>query len=204
MTAVTYIVSAFNRPQALRCCLASIQCQRDTDREWYAIVADNGTGEDAIANRKIVHSFADFRIDYVHTAEYASGPQFDCYWAAEWVVANIPLPGEWIVLPSDDSYYVPVFQKTMLRIARANDLQLIYCDMLYDRRGNGKYHHKIVAPRVCEIDKTCFMLRRDCWIGFPNKPTEPIASSCDGEMIEQLVRDGIRHGRVAEPLVVHN
>jgi hypothetical protein len=204
MIAVTYIVSAFNRPQHLRGCLASLQVQ--TDPNWYAIVADNGTGDDARANWKMAHSFAvgDRRIDYCRTSEFAKSPAWDCYWSAEWIVSTIPLPGEWIVLPSDDSIYMPVFQETCLQVAREHDWQLVYTDMLYDRRGHGRYHHKVVAPRCCEIDKTCFMLRRDCWIGFPTKPQTVKASSCDGEMIEQLVRNGVRHGRVPEPLVVHS
>lgn len=200
--AVTYVISAFNRPDHLLGCMASLMVQTDDDFE--AIIADNAIDPSyQRLNEIAVEKLDDERFRHVNTQVFNNSPGFDCYHSAE-IVMDRYATGDWIVLPSDDSYYVPVFQETLLRIARANDLQLIYCDMLYDRRGNGKYHHKIVAPRACEIDKTCFMLRRDCWIGFPNKPTEPIASSCDGEMIEQLVRQGIKHGRVDEMLVVHN
>jgi hypothetical protein len=201
--AITYIVSAFNRPLHLRGCLASLQVQTDPWLE--VVVADNAPDLDMQGEHNaVVCEMRDKRFSRVNTAAHSSGPQFDCYWSAEWIVDNGLVHGEYIVLPSDDSYYVPVFQETMLAAARANDWALCYCDMLYDRRGHGRYHHKVVAPRVCEIDKTCFMLRRDCWIGFPTKPQTLKASSCDGEMIEELVRRGVRHGRVDEVLCVHN
>ena len=198
MTAVTYIVSAYDRPRSLRCCLASIQLQ--TDKNWHVIVADNG-GD--YRNREVTDSFHDPRIDHLDTAQFSTGPQWDCYWSAEWVVANIPM-GQYICLPSDDSYYVPLFQEAMLAKARAEDLGLVYCDMLYDRRIGGKYGVLNVRPASCAIDKTGFLVRRDCWIGFPNKPQTPSSSCCDGEMIAEIVRRGVRHGKVDEVLCVHN
>ena len=200
--AVTYIVSAYDRPQALRCCLASIQLQIDDDFE--CVVADNGLQRYQGEHARIVAELRDQRFSHVSTAWHSTTPAWDCYWSAEWIMKHGGTTGEFICLPSDDSYYVPLFQEAMLAEARACDLSLVYCDMLYDRRGHGKYHVKAVAPRVCEIDKTCFMLKRNSWIGFPNKPQQPISSNCDGEMIVELVSRGIRHGRVAEPLVVHN
>ena len=202
MTAVTYIVSAFNRPEALRCCLASIQLQ--TDRDWHVIVADNGpTPEAQHLNWRIVKSFDDPRIDHLDTAQFSTSPAWDCYWSAEWVVEKVPV-GQYICLPSDDSYYVPVFQEAMLAKARSEDLGLCYCDMLYDRRIGGKYSVLNVRPVSCAIDKTGFLIRRDCWIGFPNKPQTPSSSCCDGEMIAEIVSRGVRHGKVEEVLVVHN
>ena len=200
---VSYIVSAYDRPQALRCCLASLQCQSDPDFE--VIIADNATTEQLHQEHwEMMYRMYDPRFRHLDTAKVATSPAWDCYWSAEAVVEH-EAKGEWIVLPSDDSYYTPVFQATMLKAAEANNWDLAYCDMLYDRRGHGKYHHKTVAARSCEIDKTCFMLKREKWIGFPTKPTEALAASCcDGEMIEELVRRGVRHGRVDELLCVHN
>lgn len=200
---VTYVVSAYNRPLFLRCALASIQVQSSAD--WEVYVADNGSESNQLLHQEIIAQFGDPRIVHVNTAQYAYlSPGFDCYHSAEWIVANMPC-GEWLCFPSDDSYFVPIFQKTMIDKATENGWDLVYSDMLYDRRGHGKYHHKVAAARCCEIDKTCFMLRRDKWIGFPTKPTDqPRASNCDGEMIEELVRRGISHGRVDEPMCVHN
>ena len=198
--AVTYVVSAFDRPRALRCVLASLQLQ--TDENFEVIVADNGRGID---NLNTVEQFDDDPRFIWHDTRNNSIPSWDCYWSAEKAVERYA-KGEWLVFPSDDSYYVPVFQEAMLSHARANDLQLVYCDMLYDRRFMGRYSVMPARPSVGGIDKTSFMVRRDVWIGFPSKPQGPVpTSSCaDGEMIETLVKRGVRHGRVEEVLVVHN
>jgi hypothetical protein len=200
-TAVTYIVSTYDRPRSLRMTLASLQVQTDTDFE--VIVADNNPTTEWTRNWSVVDLLQDNRFKHFHTANYANSPGWDCYHSAEWV-GNEIASGDYICCPSDDSYYVPVFQETMLAKARAEDLGLVYCDMLYDRRIGGKYSVLNVQPRSCAIDKTGFMVRRDCWIGFPTKPQTLSSSCCDGEMIEELVRRGVRHGKVEECLVVHN
>lgn len=107
-------------------------------------------------------------------------------------------------MPSDDSYYVPVFQERMLTKARAEKLDLVYCNMLY---GRPKENYRLldVQARVCHIDKTGYFLRRDCWVDYPAKPEGPSAGSCsDGEQIEELMRRGVRHGKCEEYLAVHN
>jgi hypothetical protein len=200
--AVTYVISAYNRPDHLLGCMASLMVQ--TDDNFEAIIADNATlPAYQRLNEIAVEKLDDERFRHINTQAFNNSPGFDCYHSAE-VIVDRYAAGEYIVLPSDDSLYMPVFQETCLQAAREHDWQLIYVDMLYDRRGHGRYHHKVVAPKVCEIDKTCFMLRRDCWIGFPDKPQTLSSSCCDGQMIERLVQSGIRHGHVAEPLVVHN
>jgi hypothetical protein len=206
MPAVTYIVSAFDRPRFLRGCLASLQVQTDPDFE--VMVACNSPDPGMqLVQRDIVEPF-DHRFRFCDTDVMNAGPEgspaWDCYWSAEWVVGN-RAKGEYICLPSDDSYYVPIFQEAMLAKARAENLGLVYCDMLYDRRMCGKYGVLEVHPIVDFIDKTGFLVRRDAWIGFPAKNTIELGpSKCDGEMIEELVRRGVRHGKVEEVLVVHN
>jgi len=199
---VTYIVSAFNRPERLPCVLWSLKVQTDPDFE--VIVADNArTSELQEAHFEIVSSLADPRFRHHNTAFYPT-PAWDCYWSAEWLFAQGQAKGDWICLPSDDSYYVPVFQEAMLTKARADSLSLVHCDMLYDRRIGKKYQVFKTAPVPRFIDKTGFLLAREAWIGFPAKPQTPSPSYCDGLMIEELVRRGIRHGHVDEVLCVHN
>jgi glycosyltransferase involved in cell wall biosynthesis len=202
VTAVSYIVSAYERPDCLTCCLASLKLQ--TDHNLEVIVADNGT-DPVIKTCHRLLAEQDTRFRYVDSSKWASkSPGFDCYWSAEEIVERGIATGEYICLPSDDSYYTPVFQEAMLAKARAEDLGLVYCNMLYDRRIGGKYSVLNVRPVSCGIDKTGFIVRRDCWIGFPNKPHTVTSSCCDGEMIEELVSRGVRHGKVEEVLVVHN
>ena len=203
MPRVTYIVSASNRPASLPCCLWSLKVQTDPDFE--VIVADNAADEWTQERHAcVVSSLCDERIRHVNTHRHASSPAWDCYWSAEWVVANCAR-GEWICLPSDDSYYVPVFQETLLKAATEKHWKFVYCDMLYDRRMHGRYEKLDVQPWRGAIDKTGFLIRRDAWIGFPLKPTDaPRASTCDGDMAAELVKRGVPHGKVNEVLVVHN
>lgn len=197
---VSYIVSAYNRPQSLRGTLASLQVQ--TDPNFEVIVADNNPDIQYCKNMDIVADMQDGRFRWVDTSHVFDVPR-DCYWSAEWVVENIA-KGDYLVFPSDDSFYVPIFQEAMLARARESRLDLVYCDMLYDRRIGGKYSVLNVQPVSCAIDKTGFMIARTSWIGFPTKPTELRSSCADGEMIAEVVARGARHGKVEEVLVVHN
>jgi glycosyltransferase involved in cell wall biosynthesis len=199
---VTYIVSAFDRPDRLACCLWSLKVQTDPDFE--VIVADNSTDFAIfLEHSRITNSLADRRFRHCNTSRHANSPGWDCYWSAEWIVEH-EAKGEWICLPSDDSYYVPVFQEALLAAAANNNWQLVYCDMLYDRRISGRYSKLEVEPHENAIDKTGFLVHRDVWIGFPDKPHVPQASACDGMMAAELVKRGVRHGKVSEILAVHN
>jgi hypothetical protein len=55
-------------------------------------------------------------------------------------------------------------------------------------------------PRTCAIDKTNFLVKRTVFKGFP--PHE--SDWRDGALAEQLVAEGIRHGKAPGVLVVHN
>ena len=196
---VSYIVSAYDRPDSLPGCLWSLKIQ--TDQNFEVIVTDNGGTQ---RNQDAVAAMNDSRFRYVNTKVVATSPAWDCYWSAEYAVSNLTR-GEWICLPSDDSYYVPIFQAAMLAAARAGNWNLVYCDMLYDRKITGRYEKLDVQPTVNHIDKTGFLLRRESWIGFPDKRTDsPGPCDCDGRTIDRLRQSGIRHGKVHETLCVHN
>ena len=64
-----------------------------------------------------------------------------------------------------------------------------------------------VAPQLCCIDKTGFLVRRDAFLavgGFPEKDPRGVPTGCDGKLAEALVAAGVAHGKVQEVLVVHN
>ena len=68
---VTYVVSAYDRPQSLRMTLASLQCQ--TDHDFEVIVADNNPNVSeyhghAWNNQRIVIDMDDTRFKYVNTS----------------------------------------------------------------------------------------------------------------------------------------
>jgi len=194
---ITYIVSAYDRPAHLRCCLASLALQEEPKD---VIVACNSlVPEIRDQHNRITHSF-----DFGCVFPARDWGATECYDAIEAVVKEVPLDGDWLCFPSDDSYYVPAFSKIMMDAARANDWELVYCDMLYDERSlYGAYSVFPVDPWPCSIDKTCFILKRERFIPFPGKVPGG-ASASDGLLVQQLVKDGIRHGKAPGVLVVHN
>ena len=119
-------------------------------------------------------------------------------------VADKALPycsGEFLCFPSDDSYYVPNFAETMERYAETSSLDLVYCDIFYDKRLNGiGYSVLNVAPHIGQIDKTGFIVRRSAFHGFPPHPSD----FRDGALIEDLVARGVRHGKVNDIMAVHS
>jgi hypothetical protein len=204
MPRVTYIVSAFNRPASLPCCLWSLKVQTDSDFE--VIVADNSTREgEQLRHAVAVRQLNDLRFRHVNTAQHATVPPWDCYWAAEWVIEH-EARGEWLCFPSDDSYYVPIFQEALLDAANGNGWKFVYCDMLYDRRLSGRYERMDVSPVPSAIDKTGFLIHREAFIGFPWKWTEgeTRGASCDGYLAAEVVGRKLPHGKVNEVLCVHN
>ena len=195
---ITYLISAYNRPDHLACCLYSLKIQ--TDRDFEAIVVDNSTHSQAIArNREAVHNLLDHRFHYRHVGTPGA------YHAIE---AAIPLAtGDYLCFPSDDSYYVPTFAHALLTAARSTTppnppYDLVYSDMLYDERMFGdRYDVLTVYPRLGSIDKTGFILARHKFQPFPDKGPN---SCSDGYLIDKLIREGITHTKVPGVFVVHS
>lgn len=203
---VSFIVSAFNRPAHLRCCLASLALQTRSHEIW---VADNAQDSATIVKHsEIAREFRAFR---------ESPGQASSYHSAE-IIAPLTT-GEWLCFPSDDGYYVPHFSDRMLSFAEGNEWDLVYCDTAYDWSGHFPLNHPRlidgvlrVEPRKNYIDKTSFMVRRRWMVNderhetilrFPEK-NGSLPTASDGLFIEALVRQGIRHGKAPGVMVVHN
>lgn len=190
MPRVTFIVSCYDRPLALRLCLSSLVLQ--TEREWEAIVCDNSK-DHAVQARHYGFSLMDPRIRYVHTNA------IDSYYSAEMVIGEAT--GDFVAFPSDDSFYTCHYLKKMLWMADNHNLELVYSDIVMDGPTSGGVLS--CEARVCMIDKTNFLLKRERFIPFPAKNPEGMGSCSDGELIDELVRQGIRHGKVPHPICVH-
>jgi hypothetical protein len=149
-------------------------------------------------NETAVRWVGDDRISYLYTGKDSRSPYHSAEAGAR-VSESI-----WLAFPSDDSYFVPEFLERMLEFV--DDVDLRYCDILYDRRLAGRRGVLCTEPRVCAIDKTSFLVRRE-WFdkvgGFAGE-NRPFPCPADGEFIEKLVAAGARHERVAECLLVHN
>ena len=201
---ISFIVSAYKRPEMLRTCLSSIAAQTYTD--WEAIVTDNTPWTEQWKNVAVGH-LIDKRIKHLDTGykvpdPSASNPEVrhtKClYTAAELGVEQAS--GEWLAFPNDDTAYPPVFAERMIEHAERHGLDLVYCDLVLGGPDIA-YHFLEVRPWPCSCDKTAFIVKAKWFEGFPNKERYSVA---DGLLLESLVQLGIKHGRLAECLIVHN
>jgi hypothetical protein len=186
---ITFIVSAYERPWALECCLASL---REQSPNTTLIVTDNDP------ERR--HEGICTHFGALHISTSTVSP-FTCYGAANFAV-EIYARREYLCFPSDDSYYTPDFAGSMLRGATDYNLDLVYCDML-DRRIRGYYSVFPVLPRLGHIDKTGFLIRAELFRrlgGFQHRP-DPFS---DGDLIERAVTGGATHAKVPGVMVVHS
>jgi glycosyltransferase involved in cell wall biosynthesis len=181
----TFIVSAFDRPDALACLLYSLKIQ--TERDFQVIVSDNG-GSPEMFNA--VKKLEDSRFRYIDMLFS------NCYQSSNGVVRFAS--GEYLCFPSDDNYYVPQFLELMLK----PQADLIYCDMLYDPRLTGSYAPVNVGPGR-DIDKGGFLVRRDCFQPFPWEREDGLRMA-DHFLINDLVKAGLSCAKVPGVLWVHN
>ena len=183
---ISFIVSAFDRPASLRCCLASLALQ---DQIHETMIADNGASE---GTRLVCEEIA---VDYYETNKLK---QKGCYASANYM-ARVAR-AEWLCFPSDDSYYVPSFARLML--AKSADADLVYCDWL-DTRLQPYYKPFRAEPRTGAIDKTAFIVRRGLFLrlgGF----TDPEHEFADGHFVDAVVRSGARIAKAEGVLLVHS
>jgi glycosyltransferase involved in cell wall biosynthesis len=200
MLKLSFIVTAFNRPDALRTCLSSLVQQTFTD--WEAIVCDNSDNAANLGSNAIMTSM-DQRISYKFTGGDVGIDgtihKYSLYQATEMGIADST--GAWLCLPNDDSYYCPWFAERMLAAAERENWELVYSDIVMG--GAGGHYPMQCSPRLCCIDKTNFIVKRSRWNGWVNATGAGYAQA-DGHTVMDLVARGIRHGRVPELLVVHN
>ncbi len=207
---ISFVVSAYDRPKALRACLATIGAQTEP---YEVIVCCNSLQQEQIdMHREVCEEFAAFAQRFELPCEGARllctgrmGAQC-CYSSAEMVIDRGHVHGDWLVFASDDSLYVGRFTEIMLRAARTHQWDLVYCDMDYDSpMPLSDYHYGLlkVTPQMGRIDKTGFMLRRQWFKKFPGKNPAGSWSMCDGRLIEELMEREIPHGHAGGILVVH-
>ena len=128
----------------------------------------------------------DPRIHYFSAVQ--NGVHFpSCYYSSEYAVENLAT-GEWVGFPSDDSTYTPFYASKLLRLAEANNLELVYSDLVMDAPESGGVLS--CEARVCMIDKTNFLVKRERFIPWPGKHPEGGGSCSDGLLIDALVAQG--------------
>ncbi len=190
---ISYIVSSLNRGASLNACLASLAVQSHMAD---LVVCCNSIDAEIYADIERVTS----RYGW-HTEKTGWAGARECYESANMVAGS--MKGGWLCFPSDDSLYVADFSKIMLWTAMKQNAELVYCDCVYRQDATKgewpAYSVLSTHPNIGRIDKTCFILRRELFKGFPPHPR----GWSDGALIEQLVRDGVRHAKAPGILVVH-
>lgn len=191
---ISYIVSVYDRIATLHACLASLACQHGPKE---IIVCSNAIHEniiDAHGGASILYGARK-----VNSGRWGAN---SCYESAE-IVAEDGVRGEWLCFPSDDSLYVAGFQKIMLDTAARTGADLVYCDCVYAVGSEinpwAAYSVLETQPKMGRIDKTCFILRRSLFKGFPAHEL----GYRDGALIEQLVKGGVKMAKAPGVLVVH-
>jgi hypothetical protein len=165
------------------------------------IVADNTIDlEVANANKELCRMDPD--IKYIWTADKTiiTGPHFRCLYTATEIGVEMAT-GEWLGFPNQDTAHVPVFAERMIKHGDDNNLQMVYCDFVLGGPELA-YGPRQTNATVCNVDKTGIIVKRSCFSGFKNKTTD--YSCADGHFVQKLAESGIRHGRLAEYLVMHN
>ncbi len=177
----------------LTCCLASLKLQKtNTDMELQIHIMDNSKDARAIQNiRQVCMLFEGVVYHKTHG---------HCYTGADELAPSIK--ADYLCFASSDGYYVPGFSLTMLEVCHRLNSDLVYCDCVYDPRlhGRGIYSVLNTSPEMRWIDKTCFIVRKKLFKGFPKHPD----NWCDGELVEQFVRKGYKLDKAKGVLVVHN
>jgi hypothetical protein len=127
----------------------------------------------------------------------------NCYESAN--MAAKEATGEWLCFASDDSLYVCKFSAAMLRQAEKSGAGLVYCDCVYSgKAGNPAwqdYSVLDVKPKIGSIDKTCFIVKREIFLREGFKP-HPRGWS-DGQLVQSLIAQGVKHCKADGVLLVH-
>ena len=195
---VTFLVNSYAAPENLWCVLGSLIQQ--TDRDWEAVVLLNHPDPMVRTKHKINAMLMDEdRINAVDS--YNSRYSWDCYWACDWAVDQGLAKGDWICCASDDGYYMPEFVEEMTK----SDSDLVLCDCVMRKHLARSRSVVNTLPKCGHVDKTCFMVRREKWIGFPHKNQDVAGpSAADGMAVELMVKSGYSWDKIDMPLVVHN
>jgi len=197
---ISFIVSAYDRPNRLRTGLAALADQSHADFE--VLVTDNARDDKlALAHSELVRALNDRRFRYYRT--FGETKICDCYWSAEWGAQRAR--GRWLAFPCDDTYYPPEYAARMLAAAYTGNAEFVICGKAVvgpEACGNCGYHVWDMAPG--RATKTTFMILAAKFEGFAGKPVvEGAAGAVDYSFSAETARR-LRTVLVPDLLLVHN
>lgn len=189
---LAFIVNAFENFLELQCSLASLKLQWPSKAFSTEIhVADNSLSEICINDIRNLCSM--MGVNYHKTEGH-------CYTASQAVSKLVE--ADYLCFASSDGYYVPGFSVIMMEVALRLKSDLVYCNTLYDPRLHGRGIYSVLdsVPEMRWIDKTNFIVRKELFTEWPSHPQ----NWCDGQFVENLMRDGKKLDKAKGVLVVHN
>ena len=205
MPLISFIVGAYGDFKPLRTCLSSLLDQTYSASEIEIIVTDNTHGlEEANRNKELCVSL-DAGIIYEWTADRTNIEHLPfrhkrCLYTATEIGVGMAT-GEFIGFPNSDSYFCRNYVERMMRKREEASYEFLYCDIILGRFDR-VYAPRSCTPASCNIDKSNFLMRREWFTGFDKKWEN--YELADGLMVDDLVRRGIKCGKVDECLCVHN
>jgi glycosyltransferase involved in cell wall biosynthesis len=200
---ISYIVSAYSWVEQLPTCLCSLKAQTHVDFE--VVVTDNSTDNKlAKQNRAAVSSMKDSRFRYLSTAGKIKVSE--CYWSSEYGMSKTC--GRWLCFPCDDCYYPPEWAQRMLVCAYQGNLDLVLCELMMNGPapcGSDRYMLLRMGTEFFPGYKPSFIVRREKFKGWLNKPVVAACSGVDRTTLQALVRDQkIRWGVCRDLYYAHN
>ena len=202
---LSYIVSAWGERSVtyLPVLLHSLRCD-SSFLDWDVLVTDNTESPSVAAKiSDLVTGMNDTRFRYLNTAKLI--PLSDCYYSAEFGAKQTT--GKYLSFPCDDCYYVPYFARKMVGSAYENGWHFVVVGQpIIGPDADGFDHYKIVKQGTGRFpcSKAEFIVKREAFLGFPGKPTEPGSNcQCDRLLGVELMKR-VPWGVVPEPLVCHN
>lgn len=177
---ISFICSAYNRPQHLKVLAHSLIVQ--TNPDWELLVMDESEeriNDISKLDPRITHYPCNNFNDFGYSVKEN----------------GIKLAyGDYLCFPADDVYYAPTFVEVMSKKA-SKGFELVYCNWIHDR---ANYSPVQVLPAVGYIDVGGFIIKKHLMTGFPDKGHEG-----DGKLIEELVKT-CKHSPVEQYLYVKN
>lgn len=187
---ISFIISAYNRPDYLRCLLYSLVCQ--TDPNWEALVMDEG------GNKAVV--FNDSRIKHIPVERVVLYPDGRGSLGMLPKHAGVALAtGKYLCFVSEDIYYLPTFVKYM----SDNTSDIVGCSVLI----NILYDTVILpfTPEIGGTDGCNYIIKPETYKLHPFTEYLSIETvgTADGRVPSFCVKDGATWKAVPRILAVH-
>lgn len=198
---ITIVCVAYKRYREIHILINSIICQ--TLDNWKLTIIHDGP--DDKMNKILGHyKRENNNIDYMFTDK-----RYNDYGHSLRDIGIRKANTEFLLLTNDDNYYMPVFLEYMFQSIRANELDLILCDMIHSHNNPGIYMQQPYElfkafPKKHYTDIGNFIVKTKIAqdVGFRSREFD-----ADGVFIDDIMTrysNKIRVGKINNVLFVHN